>query len=384
MKVGICACYGNRNYGSMLQALATQTAVESLGVPCEMIRYKKRYSGIDVLRQAPRMLNGGNIEKRRKQRAEKKRAGAFPEIERQRTHRRDCFDRFRDETFTSLSAELVGFDALRRGSAQYDAIVVGSDQLWLPAGLPTNFYNLQFAASGVRRVSYATSFGVSQIPWYQRGRTADFLRRIDFLSVREERGAEICREVAGVEAKVVVDPTLLLSRERWLDVFPLRSRMQEPYIFCYFLGTNPLCREEARRLSAETGLPIVALRHLDEIVPSDETFGDYAPYDVNPADFVNLIRNAEYVLTDSFHGTVFSTINHKKYATFYRFAQGDRQSRNSRIDSLLSRLGLRGRLVTASGQTSAILESDPDFEAVDERLGEWREDSWGFLKKALS
>lgn len=384
MKVGLCACYDNRNYGSMLQSYASQIAIEHLGNSCEMIRYRRHYTGLQFLRQIPRVLNGGNIQKAKRQRAQKKVAVTYPSVERERVERRTCFDRYRDVTFTSLSSEFVGFDALREGSARYDAVVVGSDQLWLPMGLPTNFYNLQFAMPDVRRVSYATSFGVSQIPWYQRSRTADFLRKIDFLSVREERGAQICREVAGVEAKVVVDPTLLLTRGEWAEVVPKCGMIEEPYIFCYFLGANPLCREEARRISAETGLPIVVLRHLDEIIPSDEFFGDYAPYDVDPAGFVNLIRGAEFVLTDSFHGTVFSVIHHKRFATFYRFASADRQSRNSRIDSIFAHLDLKSRLVTASGQTSEILESVPDFRAVDERLGEWREDSWGFLKEALS
>lgn len=384
MRVGLCACYSNRNYGSMLQSYASQIAIERLGYNCEMIRYKKNYSGLQLLRQAPRVLNGANIEKARRQRTQKKVAAEYPGIERQRAERRACFDRYRDATFTSLSPEFVGFDDLKEGSNRYDAVVVGSDQLWLPAGLPTNFYNLQFAAPSVRRVSYATSFGVSQIPWYQKGRTADFLRKIDFLSVREERGAQICREVAGVEAKVVVDPTLLLTREEWADAVSERRAVEEPYIFCYFLGTNPLCREEARRVSDETGLPIVTLRHLDEIVPSDESFGDYAPYDVDPAGFVNLIRGAEYVLTDSFHGTVFSTIHHKRFATFYRFASADRQSRNSRIDSLFSHLGLHSRLVTEADAAMPTLSADVDFNAVDERLAAWRSGSWHFLGEALS
>ena len=384
MRVGLCACYSNRNYGSMLQSYASQIAIERLGNSCEMIRYKKHYRGFQLLRQVPRVLNGANIEKSRKRREQKKVAAVYPAIERQRDERRSCFDRYRNATFTSLSPEFVGFDALIEGSKRYDAVVVGSDQLWLPAGLPTNFYNLQFAAPGVRRVSYATSFGVSQIPWYQKGRTADFLRRIDFLSVREERGAQICCEVAGVEAKVVVDPTLLLTREEWADAVPEHRVIEKPYIFCYFLGTNPLCRDEACRVSEEMGLPIVALSHLDEIVPSDESFGDYAPYDVDPAGFVNLIRGAEYVLTDSFHGTVFSTIHHKRFATFYRFASADRQSRNSRIDSLFSHLGLYDRLVTEAGAAMPTLSVDVGFDAVDERLAAWRAGSWDFLREALS
>lgn len=384
MRVGLCTCYTNRNYGSMLQSLATQSAIERLGHQCEMIRYKKRYSRAELVRQLPRLFNGGNIKKMRKQMKARQDAKAYPGIERERAARRKCFDTYRDDTFTSLSEEFIGFQELNAGSSRYDAVVVGSDQMWLPAGLPTNFYNLQFAASGVRRVSYATSFGVSEIPWYQRSRTADFLRRIDFLSVREDAGAKICRDVAGVEARVVVDPTLLLTRDEWANAVPVHPVMNEPYIFCYFLGTNPLCREEARRVSQELCLPIVTLRHLDEIVPSDESFGDYAPYEVDPAGFVNLIRGAEYVLTDSFHGTVFSTIHHKRFATFYRFASSDRQSRNSRIDSLFAHLGLQDRLVRFSGDAMPTLGSDVDFNSVDGRLDSWRVGSWNFLREALS
>lgn len=383
MKVGLCACYTNRNYGSMLQSLATQRAIMRLGHQCEMVRYKKKYSGAQLVRQLPRFFNGGNIKNMRKRREAEKTAKVYPEVERQRAMRRKRFDEYRDNVFTSLSEEFVGFNALCAGSLSYDAVVVGSDQLWLPMGLPTNFYNLQFVAPGVRRVSYATSFGVSEIPWYQRSRTANYLRRIDHLSVREDVGAKICAEVAGVEAKVVVDPTLLLTGDEWVETVPACRMMEEPYIFCYFLGTNPHCRMEARRVSEETGLPIVTLRHLDEIVPSDEQFGDYAPYDVNPAGFVNLIRGAEFVLTDSFHGTVFSIINHKRFVTFYRFSSADYQSRNSRIDSLFSHLGLADRLVTEKSIAMDTLDADVDFDIVDGRLAAWRGESWDYLREAL-
>lgn len=384
MKVGLCACYSNRNYGSMLQSLATQKSIEQLGHQCEMIRYKKKLSALQLVRQFPRLLNGGNIKKIQKRQEARNAAKDHPDIEAQRALRRKYFDKYRDEVFTSLSEEFVGFEALRAGSSRYDAVVVGSDQMWLPSGLPTNFYNLQFAAAGVRRISYATSFGVSVIPWYQRSRTADFLQKIDFLSVREDSGSKICRDVAGVEAKVVVDPTLLLTREEWGKTVPFQKIIDGSYIFCYFLGANSLCRKEARRISKETGLPIVTLRHLDEIIVSDEEFGDYAPYNVDPAGFVNLIRGAKYVLTDSFHGTVFSILYKRQFATFYRFSLADRQSRNSRIDSLFSHLGLEGNLVTGEVSALSALNKFIDFKDVDERLTLWREESWNFLRKALS
>ncbi len=383
MKVGICGCYSNHNYGSMLQAYANERAVLGLGHECEFIRYERKLTPVEAVKQAPRLLNGGRIASLKKSKANKTLAEKYPDIQACRRERDKTFDGFCDATFKRLSDPFVGYAALQEGSKRYDAVQVGSDQLWLPVGLATNFYNLQFAAPGVRRVSYSTSFGVSSIPWYQRSRTANYLKKIDYLSVREQSGAKIVKDVAGLDAKVVVDPTLLLTAEQWADAIPVERIHKDPYIFCYFLGPNPLCRAEARALSEKTGLPIVVLRHLDEIIPSDEGFGDFAPYDVDPAGFVNLIRGAEYVLTDSFHGSVFSTIHHKDFATFYRFQQGSKQSRNSRIDNLFSHLGLENRLVTEVGGASAALGERPDFDKVDESLAAWREDSWSFLGRAL-
>lgn len=384
MKVGICGCYNNHNYGSMLQAYANEFAVTSLGHECEFIRYNKKYTPVEMVKQVPRLFNSGRIAAIKKAKRNKELAKMYPEVQALRNERDRCFDAFCARTFTKVSEPYVGYAALREGSKAYDAVQVGSDQLWLPMGLGTNFYNLQFAAPGVRRVSYATSFGVSSIPWYQRARTADYLRKIDYLSVREQSGADIIKEVAGLDAKVVVDPTLLLTREKWADAVPVECMYETPYIFCYFLGSNPLCRSEARALSDATGLPIVVLRHLDDIIPTDEAFGDYAPYDIDPAGFVNLIRGAEYVLTDSFHGSVFSTIHHKRYVTFYRFAQGNKQSRNSRIDNLLGHLGLEDRLVTSRGGAEGALKTRVDFKKVDKELELWREDSWDYLRGALA
>ena len=384
MNVGLCCCYDNHNYGSMLQCLANYVAITDLGCECEIIRYRKQYSLFQKVKQIPRLFNGGNIRKMKRQFRAAQMARRYPAIAESRKLRDACFDGFCKSTFTHLSEVRVGFESLCRGSRAYDAVVVGSDQLWLPMGLPTNFYNLQFVAPGIRRISYATSFGVSGIPWYQRSRTARYLQKMDFLSVREDRGAQICRVVAGRDAEVVVDPTLLLSCEQWLDLIPNERRIAEPYIFCYFLGSNPLCRSEALALRAKTGFQVVTLRHLDDIIPSDESFGDIAPYDVDPAGFVNLIRNATYVLTDSFHGSVFSIINHKPFATFYRFEQSDRQSRNSRIDSLLSHLGLEDRLVAEPDRLSEVLGAAIDYRSVDKRLSEWSAASWDFLERALN
>ena len=112
----------------------------------------------------------------------------------------------------------------------------------------------------------------------------------------------------------------------------------------------------------------------------DENFGDYKLYDVDPTKFVNLIRNAEYICTDSFHGTVFSILNHKKFMTFNRFDESSKNSRNSRIDSLCNQLNIEDRRYK---QDILKIEKEIDYQSIDKKIEKLREDSYIFLKNAL-
>ena len=133
---------------------------------------------------------------------------------------------------------------LRQEVKNYDVVVAGGDQLWIPAGLPTNFFNLMFADEKVKRVSYSTSFGVTEVPFYQKRRTIEYLNRIEMLGVREKSGAELIERLTGRKAVVVLDPTLLLNKEEWAQAIPVKPVLENDYIFCYFLGAN----SEHRRL----------------------------------------------------------------------------------------------------------------------------------------
>lgn len=115
--------------------------------------------------------------------------------------------------------------SLCEGARRYDAVVTGSDQLWSPAGLPTNFYNLMFVPDEVRKISYASSFGVGQIPWYQKRRTANFLKRLDYISMRENRGSEIVKELTGLDVPVILDPVFNFNKEQWEKLIPVKKEM---------------------------------------------------------------------------------------------------------------------------------------------------------------
>lgn len=276
-----------------------------------------------------------------------------------------------------------GYHELQEAAKEYVAVLVGSDQMWSPSGLATNFYNLMFVPDEVKKISYAASFGVSKIPAYQRSRTKQFLNRIEYLSVRENSAAGIVRELTGRSALVAVDPTMLLSKEEWEEFSGAEKLIKEKYIFAYFLGHQRKQREEVEKLKVATGLKIVTLRHLDEFVPEDESFGDYAPYKIGPKEFVNLIKNAEYVCTDSFHGSVFSSLFQKQFMTFSRYAENASVSKNSRIVSLLQNLGLEQRHFV-NGDIVVEMKRTIDYIAVEQRRKKLIEDSKQFLNSALT
>ena len=380
-KIGLCVCYDTKNFGSQLQVLATQKIVESLGYDYEIIRYKKKLTPVFLLKSLPRLFNPYFVKVKLKKIKKQKSIGKHPEIENQIRLRNQRFQEFVKKYFRNLSSPYLGYGALKRGAEAYDACLTGSDQLWLPGNLGSHFYTQEFVPEQMLKIAYATSFGVSQIPWYQRRRTRNYLNRFQYLSSRELKGSELIQELTGRQSITVADPTLLFSGDDWLSFFPDKRLISGKYIFCYFLGINKEHREIAAKLKESTGFKIVTIPFLDHFVEEDVSFGDDRLFDVDAADFVNLIRNAEFILTDSFHGTVFSILNHKKFITFNRFREDSKDSRNSRIDSLCSLLGLAERRYEKNIYDS--VNREIDYKSVDQKLGKLRENSIRYLSDAL-
>ena len=201
------------------------------------------------------------------------------------------------------------------------------------------------------------------------------------IGVREESGKLIVDSLSRNEATVVGDPTILLTAEEWNEfISDSPIVISPPYIFCYFLGTNINAREAVNDLKKKTGFTIVAIKHGDEFFKYDESFGDISLNDVDAKDFVKLIKNAEYVCTDSFHCTLFSILFHKKFMTFYRFNSNVRTSRNTRIDNLLEIFDLNNRLYH---NTIFTIEQNINYSLIDEKLLKYRTHSIEFLRKEL-
>ena len=382
-KAGVCVRYDCDNFGSMLQIFAMQNAIRNCGWDYELIRYDKRTPLFYIL-NTTRIFNPyfmkGKLDAFQKARKLKSR----PQIQAGNKTRNRYIADYRNEYIGPYSPVYKGYHNLVKGAENYDAVIVGSDQLWTPAGIKSKFYNLLFVPKHIRKISFSTSFGVGEIPRPQRKMTKQYLERIDYISVREIRGAEIVKGLTGRNATVALDPTLLYSGEEWKAYFPEKRMCKTPYIFAYFLGNNEKHREEVEELKQKTGLMIVTVPFMDIFVERDLTFGDQRLFNVGPVEFLNLIRGAEYICTDSFHGSVFSILNHKKFITFNRTANNSKQTRNSRIDSLFHLLGLEKRRYREGMNLFSSINEEIDYSAVDQKLAELRKKTFNFLDEALN
>lgn len=386
-KAALVTCYFKHNYGSMLQAYATQLVMDKLGVENETVDisningeirkdkikyFLKASFTSDILLSKIGMVRNIFIKKWNR--------GQYGDL-----------SRLRDEKFDSFVTQYIRLSRAYKSKSElsevcedtYHTVVVGSDQLWLPANIEADYYTLNFVPEQVNKIAYATSFGMSSLPKHSIEKAKKFLERINYLSVREDSGQLLIRDIANIEVPIVCDPTLLFTGEEWMHIQNEEAIEKEPYIFCYFLGNNFGHREFAIRLREKTGYKIVALLHLDEYVEKDCDYADVTPYDVGPSEFLNYLRNARYVCTDSFHGSVFSNLYHKEFYTFRRYTRKTKQSTNSRIENLLKQLGLEERLLIGNENIEECMNGKIDYLEVEKKIEAMRQISYEYLQQAL-
>jgi len=387
-KVGIVSCYFQHNYGSILQAYATQMALDKLGIENETINvsgfngeikkakikyFIKASLTSDILHSKFGMAKSVLIKRFSRNNY------AVKSQERNKKFEEFCKKEFRlSEKYLSKS------ELSKKVKQNYTVILVGSDQLWLPGNIAADYYTLNFVPKEVNTIAYATSFGQAFLPKESVKKAEFFLRKIKHIGVREESGQKLIKELTGRMIPVVCDPTLLFTGEDWLIIQKEEPIIKEPYILCYFLGNNSPHREFATKLKHATGYKIVALTHLDEYVKCDDSYADITPYNVDPADFLNLIRNAAFVCTDSFHCSVFSILYKRTFFTFKRYTKSTKQSTNSRLDTLFKMTGITSRIMNGDEDITVCLRQNIDYGAVHKQLKKVREESYRYLIAALA
>lgn len=381
--IGLCIRYFHKNYGGILQAFATVEYLKNEKVNFRIIHFYRDTTIAEKFRDAPRLLNrvwlNSRLEGMQREISLKKNK----EYYQQDRERMAAFESFIHTEFDPLVDEYHGYKDLCERAIKYDVVITGSDQLWSPAALPTNFFNLMFVSSDRLKISLASSFGVKEIPWYQKRRTAQYLKRIEYISMRENRGSEIVKELIGRDVPTILDPVFFLNKNEWLERIPNKKEISEPYVFAYFLGSTREYRIQVQKFAKAKGMKVVTLRHMDQYVEEDENFGDFAPYDVDPKRFLNLLRNAEYVCTDSFHGTAFSILNEKQFVVFNRYAENSSFSKNSRIDTLCVNFGLENRRYKEGMDLADIVNKDIDYDSVGENYQKLKQITDDYLRNIL-
>ena len=382
-KIGLVLSYKETNYGAQLQAYATQVMVESLGHKTEIIDYspKKGDRHVVLCLGLITYLYQQFLFKRK---AKKHTTSNDPLFLKNKEERIKQYKQFIDRRLHNI-VKVSGYTALASRGKEYDAVLLGSDQKWAPGFSFGNMISLRFVPDDVRKISYATSLGVSEYPKYCWPTSRKAWKRIDFLSVREQQGAVIIKQVCGpdIPVQVVVDPTYLMTKSQWEELIPVEKKSEQKYVFSYFLGNDDTSKQIARKFADEKKLKLVSVLSKESYSPIDQTYADELVIGNTPEDFINWIRGAEYVFTDSFHGTAFSVINEKQFFIFYR-KRAEATSRNSRIDNILSKWGLKDRLVLPGVQDVDLTAlKDIDYEEVNTLVGQEREKSLAFLKEAL-
>ena len=384
-KVGIVSCYFKNNYGSMLQAYATKKILDNNNIPNETINIdnnidfkkgKRKYYASQLFNFKFIKSKFGMI----KLKLDKK---IVKDLGKNISVRDSKYKEFRKEF--NLSISCPDYKSLSEmADAKYSDVIVGSDQLWLPVNVVSDYYTLNWVPDNINKISYATSFGISKIPDKYTDEYKKFLSRINYLSVREESGKKICDEY-GISSKVVCDPTILLTKEEWEQEAVQERIIADKYILCYFLGSNIEHRKFAEKLKEKTGYKIVSLNHADEYVKYSDTFADITPYDIGPREWINLIKNAEYVCTDSFHGTVFSLLFNKTFFDFRRYSESNKMSTNSRIDSLLDLAGVdKNRILTGNEDVDTVIKYKINYSKVNKNIDKIRQESKKWLLSSIT
>lgn len=379
-KIGIMTLFFNINYGATLQAYSLQKVLNEMGYECEDIWYYREIDGKSTMNEPLNIFL--QIKKILRFLYE------FPYITEKFKIRKGI--KLREELFmdfihTKMKTSNEKYDGhkdIKKTLEKYNAFVCGSDNIWNTNLLDTAFM-LDFVPKTYPKISYAAGMSNINVDPKILNKMAGILKELDFISVREKSGVELVHKITNKATVQTLDPTLLRDEREWEEVEKEIDIPYKKYIFCYFFGTNILAREFAESLSREKGLPIITLPYMGRrYVKEDYRFGDLPLFNVGPAEFLWLIHNADYICTDSYHGTIFSILYRKKFWCFRRFFEEKTKSLNYRIDSLLEILNIKGRIIEDKNWKKYI-DDHINYQEVYSILEEKREESKKYLKDSL-
>lgn len=375
-RVGIITLPGYFNYGNRLQNYALHEKIKEMGFDADTLVFTKRPpSGVKVskLERTKRIIGlpPGEIRERVCNKIQRKYKKWINHLNRESIEERTKI--FKEFSSEYLSERFLSDDPeqLQKIADEYDFFVTGSDQVWNPNFIKNHeqIYFLSFVAPQ-KRVAYSASFGVDSLPIPFSEKIRPWLTEIEAVSVREGSGAELVKDLTGRDVPVLLDPTLLLSRDQWLRVArEARGKPKEKFLLSYFLGEkNKKANSLMEELSKRNRYKVIRL--------SD--FSNKTAFRTGPREFIDYVNSAEAIFTDSFHGVVFAVLMRKPFVACKRLGG---PSMYSRIETLLSMLDFKNREEDNIDHPEQILQIN--YSNVDKLLNGERNKVAIFLRECL-
>lgn len=361
--IGIITLHYSDNYGSVLQAYALQTYFEKKAdLNAWIIDYIQSYDAMnyklfrtEIYRHRPQAFLADVIfaGKNRKRKAN--------------------FEKFRKQYLHMTEEKYDSLEQLKNLNRKMTAFVCGSDQIWnfdCTNGIDKAYF-LAFADQSKKKIAYAPSFGQASFEIDEMKKIRPYLKDFDLISVREKSMKGRLEKEIGKPVKCVVDPTLLLGRE-YYDQLCEGQKKADKYVFVYMLEENLALLNDAKKYAEKNKLDIIYISNISkkgQVILKKYTNA----YGATPGEFLEYIKNAECVITNSFHATVFSILYEKKFCTYktkYSFP---------RMLDLLENLGLSSRIFDENFEMGSRI----DYKAVQAKLDQMREKSVAYLQDAI-
>lgn len=383
-KTGIITMFYNSiNYGGVLQAYALQKATESLGLESEQICYvwkqgdlKKGAVGIAnrriTLKKIVRKAFGcvRRIHERFAYKNQKQYMNKLVE------ERKKAFADFNSK-YVGMSSGVFNCENIHNANRDYDVFITGSDQVWGGYSIDRG-YSLDFADDTKKKIAYSVSGLASELTSGEKAYYQRIMSGFSGISVRENKSVELLQPLCDIDIEYTLDPTLLLTKDDWDEVCSDYS-IKDDYVFCYFLGSSRKQRKTAIEFAKKNNLKTVFITGIRlQNIKWDSSHCDYHLDNVSPADFVALIKNAEYVFTDSFHACVFSGIYKKQFFVFKRDDCGGFE----RILNITELYDARHRIVDSCNHGD-IFDLKPIEYADTDKIDEMRCKSLKFIVECI-
>jgi len=373
-KIALISPHDEPNHGTMLQAYALARAIEYLGFKAEYVSYKRNnqknifekllyYSirPIKIIRWLQTKLKKNPFDD----------YSFFQTIEFQRTMQE--FEKFYQEKIPHSA--IVYSSQTIKNIEGYTKYIVGSDQTWSPFLYTSHSINfLDFVKNNSLKNAYAPSLGTTNIPkWFQKilqEKLSDFAN----LSCREKTNCKLIEDVTGKKVMHVIDPTLLITPMQW-DTLLQSIEMPEKYVLCYILGEKKCISDFAEMLGANKNIPVYYIVTRPIYLQKKNNLKG-----IGPSQFIFLIKHATYVVTDSFHGSLFSINYNRNFYCFTKRNDISKNNDNDRIINMLNDFELTQRFKT---DNDMCLEEDISFDTINTIIASKRKESYTYLKRIV-